>query len=283
MARAGEDVALAFTPDGAAVLFRSSRTAFNNRHTQLYTVPISGGFPSVLPIPHAHKACYAPDGKRLAYTPLAERFEQWKNYRGGTTSRIWLYRFADHSVVQIPQPEGRCNDTDPMWLEDDVVYFRSDRNGEFNLFAYEAGSKSVRPLTHHDDFPILSAAAGAGRILYEQAGRLHVYDPKAGKAKTLKVGAAAELLETRPRYVKGAKYVRGRHVSPTGARAVVEFRGEIVTVPASKGDPRNLTRSPGVHERSPAWSPDGQSIAYFSDAHRANTNCTYSEPEQAWP
>ena len=80
---AGEDVALAFTPDGAAVLFRSSCAAFNNRHTQLYTVPISGGFPSALPIPHAHKACYAPDGKRLAYTPLAERFEQWKNYRGG--------------------------------------------------------------------------------------------------------------------------------------------------------------------------------------------------------
>ena len=90
--------------------------------------------------------------------------------------------------------------------------------------------------------------------------------PRAGKAKTLKVGAAAELLETRPRYVKGAKYVRGRHISPTGAGAVVEFRGEIVTVPASKGDPRNLTQSPGVHERSPAWSPDGQSIAYFSDA-----------------
>jgi tricorn protease len=36
-------------------------------------------------------------------------------------------------------------------------------------------------------------------------------------------------------------------------------------VPAEKGDPRNLTATPGVHERSPAWSPDGRSIAYFSD------------------
>ena len=76
---------------------------------------------------------------------------------------------------------------------------------------------------------------------------------------------ATDLVETRPRFVKGAKYIRNAAVSPSGARAVFEFRGEIVTVPAEKGDPRNLTESPGVHERSPAWSPDGKSIAYFSD------------------
>jgi tricorn protease len=61
------------------------------------------------------------------------------------------------------------------------------------------------------------------------------------------------------------KHVRAADLSPTGKRAVVEYRGEIVTVPAKKGDTRNLTRSPGAHERSPAWSPDGKSIAYFSD------------------
>jgi len=46
---------------------------------------------------------------------------------------------------------------------------------------------------------------------------------------------------------------------------VFEFRGEIVTVPREKGDPRNITDSAGSHERAPAWSPDGRSIAHFSD------------------
>src|SRR5262249_3087816 len=82
----------------------------------------------------------------------------------------------------------------------------------------------------------------------------------------LKVGIAADLVETRARFVKGAKYVRNIGVSPSGARAVVEFRGEIVTVPAEKGDPRYLTSTPGVYERDPAWPPDGKTIVYCSDA-----------------
>src|SRR5439155_3507722 len=114
-------------------------------------------------------------------------------------------------------------------------------------------------------FPVLAVSAGGGQVLYEQAGYLHLYDPVIGKGKRVQVGVASDLVEARPRFVKGAKYIRNAALSPSGIRAVFEFRGEIVTVPAEKDDARNLTNSPGVHDRSPAWSPDGQSIAYFSD------------------
>ena len=46
---------------------------------------------------------------------------------------------------------------------------------------------------------------------------------------------------------------------------MIEARGELFTVPAEKGDVRNLTDTPSVHERSPVWAPDGTRIAYFSD------------------
>ncbi len=155
----GFDIVRGWTPDGSAVQFSSPRAASNNRYQQLFTVPREGGFPTQVPIPNGFEASYSPDGSRLAYTPISDMSRQWKHYRGGTTSRIWVYRFDNRSVDPIPQPDGRCNDTDPRWL-DKTVYFRSDRAGEFNLFGYDVESKAVKQLTHFTDFPVLAVAAG---------------------------------------------------------------------------------------------------------------------------
>jgi tricorn protease len=259
------DVVRSFTPDGKAVLFSSPRYVFTNRYTQLFTVPLGGGQPTQLPIPNGVEASFSGDGAYLAYTPLADRSTQWKHYRGGTHSRIWICRLDNLDVEQIPQPAEGCNDTDPRWLNGSV-YFRSDRNGEFNLFAYDTQSNAVQQLTHFTDFPVIALNTGGGNLVLEQAGYLHHFDLAAGKVERLRIGVASDHPDTRPRFVKGAKYIRSAGVSPSGARAVFEFRGEIITVPAEKGDARNLTNTPGVHERQPAWSPDGKSIAYFSDA-----------------
>jgi len=261
----GGDVLCDFTPDGSGVLFRSSRFSRTGRQNQLYTLPVEGGFPQKLEIPFAFKAVYSPDGKYLAYVPLREAFRQWKHYRGGTVSTIHIYSFEDQSVVKIQQPEGRCNDTDPIWMGS-KIFFISDRNGEFNLFSYDINSEAIEALTDYDDFPIIKAAGGDGCIIYERAGHLFVYDIAGDESQRLRIGIATDLAELRPRYISGFRYLRDVSLSPSGARAALEFRGEILTVPAKKGDPRYLTRTPGIHERTPAWSPDGKFIAYFSDA-----------------
>ncbi len=261
----GADVVQSFTPDGKAVLFTSQRSVFTNRFSQLFTIPVQGGMAEALPIPNAARATYSPDGLRIAYNPIAERNLEWKSYRGGTVQRLWLLNTRGYAIERIPQPETRANDTDPMWIGD-AVYFRSDRNGEFNLFAYDTKSKAVRQITKHADFPVLNASAGGGRIVYEQAGVLHVLEPRSGADRPLAISLTSDLRETRVRYAKGAKWIREAAISPSGARAAFSFRGEIVTVPGEKGDARNLTGSVSAHDRSPAWSPDGKSIAWFSDS-----------------
>ncbi|HTO86904.1 MAG TPA: PDZ domain-containing protein [Thermoanaerobaculia bacterium] len=264
----GNDIVQGFTPDGKSILFTSPRAVFTGRHTQLFTVPLEGGPEEALAIPQANRAAYSADGKRIAYNPGSPQFLQWKRYRGGAVSRVWLYDVATHAVEEVPQPETRCNDAGPMWVGD-TVYFRSDREGELNLYSYDTRSKAIRRLTNHTDFPVVNASAGGGRIVYEQAGYLHLYDPSSGASKRLAIGVAADLVETRPRFVKESKehkYIRSFSLSPSAVRVAVDFRGEIVTVPAEKGDIRNLTNTPGVHECYPIWSPDGRSIAYFSDA-----------------
>jgi len=212
-------------------------------------------------------ASYSPDGSRIAYVPLNPPYTQWKNYRGGTASRIWVLTLSDLSVEQVPQPEGRCNDANPMWVGDDL-HFLSDRDGEFNLYSWKSDQAPKR-LTDYEDFPILAASAGAGQVVYEQAGYLHTYAP--GHSPTrLPIEVQADLVETRQRWVSGGDHVRSGSISPSGKRAVFDMRGEIVTVPAKDGDPRNITNSPGIHERHPVWSPDGRWLAYISDASGEN-------------
>lgn len=258
------DLVRDFTPDGSRVLFASRRNTFTNRYHEFFEVPVDGGQVEELEIPNGFWASYSSDRNHMAYTPLYDAFNQWKNYRGGTASRIWVYDTEDHSVVEIPKPEGGSNDSRPQWM-DDKVYFRSDRKGEFNLFSYDVASEEVIQLTEYEEFPVLDLAAGEGELIFEQAGYLHTYDPSSGEVSRLQIGIATDLLELRPRYVDGEEYIRSAAVSPTGARVVMDFRGEVVTVPGKKGDVRNISSSPGAHEQDPVWSPDGKSIAYFSD------------------
>ena len=260
----GLDLVQGFTADGTSVYFVSTRSMATPGSLKLYRVPVQGGFPEEFKIPTIFRAAFSPDGQYIAYNPLPYAFTQWKQYRGGRVSEIWILKVNDYSVVKIPQPEGRSNDVQAMWLGD-KVYFLSDRAGEFNLFAYDTKSKAINQLTNFSDFPILNASIGAGKIIFEQAGYLHLFDPASANSSKLTLGIAADLLELRPRYVRGPQWVRGGDVSPSGARAVIEFRGEIVTVPAEKGDFRNITNTAGANERNPVWSPDGKSIAYISD------------------
>src|SRR5438132_537157 len=258
------DIALGFTPDGSSVLFSSPREVYTRRYLQLFIVPVVGGSVTRLPIPNGTKATFSPDGRKIVYQPIGDPFLQWKHYRGGQNARLLIFDTATNAVEKIPQPAGRCNDTDPMWLGD-KIYFRSDRAGEFNLFSYDPKTKQVEQLTRFAEWPMLNANAGGGRIIFERAGYLSLFDPQTRKDARLKIGVAADLVETRARFVKGAKYIRWGTLSPSGARAVFDYRGEIITVPMEKGDDRNLSQSAAANDRFPVWSPDGKSIAWFTD------------------
>lgn len=260
------DIVRDFSPDGKQVLFNSRRTNYTSRHAKLYTVNVDGGRPNELPIPSGFKATYSADGKYIAYNPNYEVFNQWKKYRGGTQARIWIFNTENNEVVEIPRPATGGNDANPQWIGNDV-YFRSDRNGEFNLYSYNTSTKEIKQYTTYNDFPILDLNANETNLIYEQAGYLHMFDLTTYKSNKLTIGIATDLLEMRPRYVSGANYIRSGSISPSGVRASFDFRGEIVTVPAKKGDVNYITNTPSVHEKYPQWSPDKKNIAYFSDAN----------------
>ncbi len=258
----GGDVVVDWHPDGKRILFRSSRSS-NAPVQKLFLVGIEReGLPEELSIPKVAHAAYSPDGKRVAYTPFRDAFRSWKRHRGGTIPPVWIIDLATFDVEEVPHVHA--TDTFPGWVGDDV-YFASDRDGHMNLWRYTPGSSKVEQVTRFDDFDIRNMDAGDGVIVFEQAGALHVYDPTSGRTERLRVHVRADGLAALPRWQAVQSSVRNAAIAPNGKRAVFETRGEIVTVPKEHGDPRNLTQSPGAHDRDPAWSHDGERIAWFSD------------------
>jgi tricorn protease len=257
-----QDTVAGWTPDGKQILFRSTRNSYA-RFSRLFTIPVDGaGLPAELPLPMAEEGSYSPDGTHLAYLPLARAFLTWKRYRGGRTTPIWIANLADSGIEKLPRQNS--NDFAPMWVGD-KVYFLSDRNGPVTLFAYDTTTKKVSELIQNSGFDLKDASAGPGAIAYEQFGEIHLFDLKTATSHKVEIRVTGDLPEVRPRLEKVATQIVSASLSPTGARALFEARGEILTVPAEKGSIRNLTNTPGAAERNPAWSPDGKQIAYFSD------------------
>ena len=266
------DAARGWSPDGKRVIFASDRDTAPHAHSRLWTIELNGGMPEPLPMPRAYTGVFSPDGQRLAYEefsvamfpPWAQnQASQWRHYRGGRTHPIRIMKVADYSVEQVPWTNS--NDTTPMWVGN-TVYFLSDRNHTINLFSYRFDTKAPAQLTRHEDFDIMSASAGPDAIVYEQAGYIHLVDTRSGQSRRLSIEVNGDLPWARPQFKKVASMIRNATLSPTGVRAAFEARGDIFTVPAEKGDYRNLTQSSGAHDRTPVWSPDGQQLAWLSDA-----------------
>ncbi|HEX2641169.1 MAG TPA: hypothetical protein VHL50_11375, partial [Pyrinomonadaceae bacterium] len=267
----GVDRVNGWTPDGRYVIFSSVReNSPQEAYYRLWKISAGGGQPEELPLPRAFTGSFSPDGGKLAYEEFSTTFfpgwyeaSYWRHYRGGRTHPISVINLADKSVEKLPWTNS--NDSSPMWVAN-TIYFVSDRDFTANLFAYRTDTKQLTKITNHDDFDIMAASAGPDAVVYEQAGYIHLVDAKTGKDRQLDIEVTGDLPWARPQFKKVDSMIRSAQLSPGGVRAAFEARGEIFTVPSAKGDYRNLTSSPGAHDRDPAWSPDGSQIAWLSDA-----------------
>jgi len=258
------DRMLDWYPNGTDILFATRMTSEKQRFNKLYRVPATGGLPEVLPVPYGEFGSISPDGATLAYMPLSRDFRTWKRYRGGTAPEIWLFGLTDFKSRNLTQDDA--NDGQPMW-HGSTLYFLSDRDANLraNIWAYELATDTVRQVTHFEDFDIHFPAIGPDDLVFENGGRLYVLDLATETAKPVDVKVVTDRATLRPRPVKVGDQLTDSDISPSGKRAVLAARGEIFSLPAEHGVVRNLTRTSAFAERHPAWSPDGKTIAYFSD------------------
>ncbi|HEY0876359.1 MAG TPA: S41 family peptidase [Vicinamibacterales bacterium] len=258
------DRVVGWTPDGTRVLFAAGRESGRQRFNQFYTVGLEGGLPAKLIVPYGEFGTYSPDGRQFAYMPMAQDFRNWKRYRGGWSPDIWLFDLTGKTAKNITSHPA--NDAQPMW-HGDTIYFVSDRgtNERNNIWAYDVKAGTSRQVTQFTDFDITFPSIGPDGIVFQAGGRLYFLDVPSGKQREVPVRVITDETTLRPRAEKVDALIQWASVSPTGKRALFQARGDVFTAPAEFGPVVNASRSSGVAERYPRWSPDGKLLAFWSD------------------
>lgn len=255
------NIVMTWTPDGKGIVYRNRISdSFTGK---LFTVDRDGGLSKVIPLPEGGFCSYSPDGKRLAYNRVMREFRTWKYYKGGMADDVWIYDPAKGSVENITNNEAQ--DIFPMWIGDEI-YFISDRDYTMNLFVYDTNSRSVTKVTDFKDYDIKFPSCFGNTIVFENGGYIYKFDATTKKAVKVNVTLSSDNIYARGEIKDGASYITAASLSPKGERMVVTARGEVFNLPVGKGVTKNISRSPGAHERDAQWSPDGKMIAYISDA-----------------
>jgi len=257
------NIVMSWTPDGKNITYRSRKQSFDDFKGMLFNVPVNGGLSKELPFSVAGFCSYSPDGKKLAFNHVFREFRTWKYYKGGMADDIWIYDFETKKSENITNNEHQ--DIIPMWIGNEI-YFLSDRDRTMNLFVYNLGSKETRKVTDFTNFDIKFPSVGGDQIVFENGGYIYKFDTKTKKYSKVNISVEDDAQWARNEFKDASKNIRTADLSPNGERIVFGARGDVFTVPADKGITRNLTNSPGSHEREVNWSPDGQYIAYLSDA-----------------
>lgn len=252
-----------WTRDGRSIVFRSQRDSWALPIARLYTVSPQGGPAEPLPMPEAGSGDFSPDGLRIAYSPRSRDFRSEKRYGGGQANQLYLFDLKTHDATRITDHARPSRD--PMWIGS-TVYFNSDRDGKFNLYAYDVSSGALSQLTANREWDVRWPSTDSeARIVYELNGELQVFDVKTRQATPISIAVPNDALHSRPSRISVGDAIVDAALSPKGERVLFNARGDIFTVPGEKGPTRNLTGSSGAHDKGPRWSPDGSQIAFISD------------------
>lgn len=256
------NIVMTWTPDGKEIVYRSRKQSFNSFKGQLFKVPSEGGLSSEIPLSEGGFCSYSSDGSKLAFNRVFREFRTWKYYKGGMADDVWIFDFNTKEIKQITNNDAQ--DIFPMWAGDEI-FFLSDRDRTMNIFVYNTQTETVEKVTNFTEYDVKFPSIGGDYIVFENGGYIYKMNVKDKQPVKVPITINNDFIYARNEWKDASKHITDGDISPNGERVVFSARGEVFSAPSKEGITYNLTQTPGVHERSAVWSPDGRYIAYLSD------------------
>jgi tricorn protease len=256
------NIVMGWSPDGKYITYRSRKKSFNSFKGHLFNVPVDGGLPVQVPLSAGGFLSYSMDGGKMAYNKVFREFRTWKYYSGGMADDIWVYDMVSRTNTNITG--SRSQDIIPMWHRDEI-YFISDRGRVMNMYVYNTNNGQTSQVTHFTDYDIKFPSMGRDHIVFENGGYIWKLNTRTKQYEKVTINLSGDFADARAGWKDVSGSITSSGMSPNGERLVVSARGEIFNIPVKSGITRNITRSPGTHDRNATWSPNGEYIAWISD------------------
>jgi len=276
------DDVVGWTRDSQRVLFRSARGdgAFPSVAV-LYEITVTGGMEKPLPLDWGYWGSFSPDGKSLVFNRHPAVWSR-QHYRGSYAADLWIADLSNNTYNKLLADE-RYNRYWPMWGADDAVYFVADplpndksvKPGSFdvrkslnNIYKIPAkGGQPVQVTKHTDGNLFWPSMSSDGKVIvYEDNFGIWKLDVATGRTNEIKIDITTDEKENETEVVTVNNEVDAFDISPSGRRAVISARGQILTIATERGDiTRIASDKMGSRNDQPKWSPDGKYIAFISD------------------